>query len=155
MRRFALFIVLAAPLTAQSPLISADSALTANQPWRATLLLNPLLASPATRTPEALLLAARAAAAWEGWPTVRRLLERESWLDSQFDRLGRRLLAEADLAEFHNPQAVVDATAATGGSSSRARRRNRVASELSSALIQPQAHDLQTRMRIIHLHAID
>ena len=104
--------LLAAPLAAQSPLTAADSALAANQPWRATLLLNPILATPATRTPDAVMLAARAAAAWEGWPTVRRLLEHETWLDTQFDRLGRRLLAEADLAEFRNAQAVVDASAA-------------------------------------------
>ena len=116
-----LLFVVAAPLAAQSPLAAADSALVANQPWRATLLLNPILASPATRTPEAVLLAARAAAAWEGWPTVRRLLEREPWLDIQFDRLGRRLLSEADLGEFRNAQAVVDATAAVASDAGRER----------------------------------
>ncbi len=107
MRRALLILALAAVrLEAQSPLRSADSALAANQPWHATQLLAPLLASPATRTPETVLLAARAAAAWEGWPTVRRLLEHESWIDTQFDRLGRRLLAEADLGESKNFQAV-------------------------------------------------
>ena len=122
MRRLTLLIAfLAAPLPAQSPLASADSALAANQPWRATQLLTPLLASPATRTPEAVLLAARAAAAWEGWSTVRRLLERESWIDTRFDRLGRRLLAEADLGESRNPQAVADARAAVEGDNGRAR----------------------------------
>lgn len=116
MRRLTLlFAAFAAPLSAQSQLASADSALAANQPWRATQLLGPLLASPATRTPEAVLLAARAAAAWEGWSTVRRLLEREAWIDSRFDRLGRRLLAEADLGESRNPQAVADALVAVAG----------------------------------------
>lgn len=116
------FLTLAtAPLAAQSPLAAADSALAANQPWRATLLLNPILATPATRTPDAVLLAARAAAAWEGWPTVRRLLEHESWLDTRFDRLGRRLLAEADLGEFRNAQAVVDAAGAAVSDGRRAR----------------------------------
>jgi len=121
MRSVLLLTLLAAPLAAQSPLAAADSALAANQPWRATLLLNPILGVPATRTPDAVLLAARAAAGWEGWPTVRRLLEREPWLDTQFDRMGRRLLAEADLAEFRNAQAIIDAAAAAGLDAGRAR----------------------------------
>lgn len=103
----------ASRLAAQSPLVSADSALSVGHPWRASQLLAPLLAAPATRTPEVIILAARAAAAWEGWSSLRRLLEHETWLDTRFDRLGRRLLAEADLAEFKNPEAVVDARAAT------------------------------------------
>ncbi len=114
MRCAVLFLIFAAsPLGAQSPLVSADSALTVGHPWRASQLLAPLLAAPATRTPEVVVLAARAAAAWEGWSSVRRLLEHESWLDTRFDRLGRRLLAAADLAEFRNPEAVVNARAAT------------------------------------------
>jgi soluble lytic murein transglycosylase len=113
MRRLAILLVLAAPrLGAQSPLTSADSALSLGHSWRASQLLAPLLTSPATRTPDVVILAARAAGAWEGWSSVRRLLEHETWLDTRFDRLGRRLLAEADLAEFKNPEAVVDARAA-------------------------------------------
>jgi soluble lytic murein transglycosylase-like protein len=108
------------PLTAQSPFASADSAISLGHPWRATELLAPLLAAPATRTPEVVILAARAAGAWEGWSSVRRLLEHETWLDTRFDRLGRRLLAEADLAEFKNPEAVVDARAAIVPDSGRA-----------------------------------
>lgn len=111
----------AAPLAAQTPLASADSALAAGQPWRATRVLTPSLGDPHTRTPDVVILAARAAAAWEGWPTVRRLLEHETWLDIKFDRLGRRLLAEADLAEFRNPQAVVDALAAVASGTTRDR----------------------------------
>jgi soluble lytic murein transglycosylase len=65
------------------------------------------------------LLAARAAAAWEGWSTVRRLLEHESWIDSSFDRLGRRLLAEADLGDSNNAQGVVDAQIAAAGGGAR------------------------------------
>ena len=114
-----LTLVGSARLPAQAPLATADSVLAAGQPWRATQVLAPLLGDPRTRTPEVVLLAARAAAAWEGWPTVRRLLEHETWLDTKFDRLGRRLLAEADLAEFRNPEAVVDALAAVGSGSAR------------------------------------
>ncbi len=58
------------------------------------------------------MLAARAATAWEGWATVRKLLEGQSWLDSRFDGLGHRLLAEALLGENRNPQALVEALAA-------------------------------------------
>ena len=101
-----LSLLLATPLAAQSPLAEAEAAVASGQPWRATQLLTPLLATPTTRTPGTILLAARAAAGWEGWPLVRRLLEPEPWLDTQFDRLGRRLLAEAALAEQRNPQAL-------------------------------------------------
>ncbi|HEY3935592.1 MAG TPA: transglycosylase SLT domain-containing protein [Gemmatimonadales bacterium] len=107
-----LVTVAAVPGAAQTPYAAADSALAAGQPWRANQLLAPSLATSATRTPDVVLLAARAAAAWEGWPTVRALLEHEGWLDNQFDRLGRRLLAEADLAQFRNSDAVDDARAA-------------------------------------------
>jgi soluble lytic murein transglycosylase len=114
MRRLVPLVVAlgASPLAAQSALVSADSALSLGHSWRASQLLAPLLTVPATRTPDVVILAARAAAAWEGWSSVRRLLEHETWLDTRFDRLGRRLLAEADLAESRNPEAVVDARAA-------------------------------------------
>src|ERR1019366_5325611 len=91
-------------LSAQSALPSADSALAAGQPWRATQVLAPLLGDPRTRTPEVVLLAARAAAAWEGWPTVRRLLEHEIWLDTKFDRLGRRRLPRPTSQSFAIPR---------------------------------------------------
>lgn len=73
----------------------ADSALRAGQPWRATQLLAPLLAQPDARTPEVTLLAARAAAGWEGWATVTRLLTGQPWLDRVQAGLGRALLARA------------------------------------------------------------
>ncbi|HEY4101791.1 MAG TPA: transglycosylase SLT domain-containing protein [Gemmatimonadales bacterium] len=107
------FVVIAAARgAAQTPYASADSALAAGQPWRANQILAPLLAVPATRTPDVVLLAARSAAAWEGWQTVRSLLEHETWLDAQFDRLGRRLLTDADLAQARNADALDDALAA-------------------------------------------
>lgn len=102
----ALLSALVAPLAAQSPVAQAERALEDGQAWRATQLLGPVVADPSTRTPDAVILAARAAAAWDGWSLVRKLLERESWLDTRFDRLGRRLLAEAALGEQRNPQAL-------------------------------------------------
>ncbi|MGH7581946.1 MAG: transglycosylase SLT domain-containing protein [Gemmatimonadales bacterium] len=117
--RWLLLILSAAPLAAQSPFAAADSALAAGQAWRASQIMAPVVAAPETRTPEAVILAARAAAAWEGWATVRQLLANERWLDSRFDRLGRRLLAQADLAESRNTQAVADAIVAAAGDSGR------------------------------------
>ncbi|MEO5825187.1 MAG: transglycosylase SLT domain-containing protein [Gemmatimonadales bacterium] len=105
-------VLLAAPMCAQSPLHDIERALDAGQAWQATQLAAPLLARADTRTPDAIMLAARAAAGWEGWSTVRSLLEKEPWLDSRFDRLGRRLLAEAALGTQRNADALIEARAA-------------------------------------------
>jgi soluble lytic murein transglycosylase len=58
------------------------------------------------RTPERVLLAARAAVAWGGWTQVDRLLAREPWLDSKFDGLGRELLARAATARREDSTAL-------------------------------------------------
>ncbi len=119
-RTAALLLLLASPLAAQSPLDSAATALANGQGWRATQLLAPLLGTPKTRTPDVVILAARAAASWEGWPTVRKLLNGQPWLDQRFDGVGHRLLAEADLGENRNTQALAHALAAVRqGSTSR------------------------------------
>ncbi len=86
------------PAVGDSVLISAATALQNGQPWRAAQILEPVLRDSSQRTPERVLLAARAAAAWGGWTRVERLLEREPWLDSRFDGLGRELLARAATA---------------------------------------------------------
>jgi soluble lytic murein transglycosylase len=102
-----------APLPAQ--MVSLDSvewALQANAPWHATQLIAPRLAVPAERSPEAIILAARAAGGWQGWATVERLLAGQSWLDSRFDGMGRRLLAEAALADNRAADALAHARAA-------------------------------------------
>jgi soluble lytic murein transglycosylase len=106
-------VLLAAPAaSAQGPLDDVQSALRNGQSFRATQLLAPLLASPRTRTPEVVILAAEAAAGWQGWGTVRRLLDTVPWLDGRFDRLGRRLLAEAALADGQTAAALPHARAA-------------------------------------------
>ncbi|MDX2208649.1 MAG: lytic transglycosylase domain-containing protein [Gemmatimonadales bacterium] len=99
-------------LQAQSSLDDVQAALRNGQSFRATQLVAPLLTSPRTRTPEALILAAEAAAGWEGWNTVQRLLNGEPWLDGRFDRLGRRLLAEAALANGERTLALEHARSA-------------------------------------------
>ena len=86
------------PTVGDSILISAATALQNGQPWRAARILEPALRDSTQRTPERVLLAARAAAQWGGWSHVDRLLAREPWLDSRFDGLGRELLARAATA---------------------------------------------------------
>src|SRR5260221_14227772 len=44
----------------------ADSLIRAGRPWRATLVLTPLLVTPNTASPEAPLLGARAPPPWDG-----------------------------------------------------------------------------------------
>jgi soluble lytic murein transglycosylase len=78
---------------------AAASALRDGQAWRATRLVMPALRNAGRRTPEALLVAARAAASWQGWNEVQRLLAGGSWLDADFGGEGRELLARAALAE--------------------------------------------------------
>ena len=89
---------LEAPATGDSILITAAAALQNGQPWRAAQILAPVLRDSTQRTPERVLLAARAAAEWGGWSQVDRLLVKEPWLDSRFDGLGRELLARAATA---------------------------------------------------------
>lgn len=115
MRPVLLAIVLAcaAPLTAQvASLDSVELVLQAGAPWHATQLLAPRLGAAAERTPEAVILAARAAGGWQGWGTLERLLSEQPWLDSRFDRMGRRLLAEAALAGNRPAEALAHARAA-------------------------------------------
>lgn len=88
----------AQPAAADPPLDSARAALAAGLPWRATRMLAPVLADSTTRRPAAVLLAAEAAAAWEGWGEVERLLADAAWLDSLASGRGHALLAEAALA---------------------------------------------------------
>ena len=95
-----------APAVGDSILISATEALQNGQPWRAAQILEPVLRDSTQRTPERVLLAARAAAEWGGWSQVDRLLTREPWLDSRFDGLGRVVAAgqvDCDLVAFAEP----------------------------------------------------
>ena len=80
-----------------STLRAAARALQSGRPWHATELLEPVVRDPARRTPDAVLLAAEAAAAWGGWARVDALLASETWLDSLQDGRGRTLLARAAL----------------------------------------------------------
>jgi soluble lytic murein transglycosylase len=74
---------------------AAAASIREGRPWRATEMLDPVLRDPSRRTPDAVMVAARAASAWAGWAEVRRLLDREPWLDSAFAGEGHALLARA------------------------------------------------------------
>src|ERR1041385_9195355 len=94
----------AAPESAGSSLLlQAQQVLEAGRPFAATRLLAPLLASPEGKSPGAVLLAARAAAGWEGWGTIVRLLTGQPWLDALADGEGRALLARARVERGQAP----------------------------------------------------
>lgn len=116
-----------APVVADSLLAEARAALERGQAWRATWMLAPVLADPATRTPEAVLLAAQAARGWEGWDEVHRLLVSERWLDRDFDGEGRALLARAALERNANEEAVRHGRASVALTRDAARRGERQA----------------------------
>jgi soluble lytic murein transglycosylase len=78
-------------------LARAEAAITAGHPWRATQIVAPILRDQQRRTPAALLVAARAAAGWGGWPEVDKLLGAAPWVDTTFDAEGRELLLRAAL----------------------------------------------------------
>ena len=76
-----------------SILAAATRAIDAGRPWQATRLLAPL--TKTASKPAVRLAAARAAAEWEGWESVERLLEGEPWLDQLEGGAGRGLLGRA------------------------------------------------------------
>ena len=86
-----------ARLPAEPLALRADSLVRAGRGWRATLLLAPSVKTPASASPAVRLVAARAAAAWQGWAEVDRLLHGAPWLDSDLDGEGRELLARSAL----------------------------------------------------------
>ncbi|HSR15282.1 MAG TPA: tetratricopeptide repeat protein, partial [Gemmatimonadales bacterium] len=100
--------------TADSILTEATGLLSAGRAWRATRTVSPLLQVPSTRTPATVLVAARAAAGWQGWATVSRLLAGQPWLDLEEGGAGRALLARAAV-ERGDPTAAAQATLALRG----------------------------------------
>lgn len=80
---------------ADSVVGAASRAINDGRPWQATRLLSNLVRDQTNRPPSVLLAAARAAAQWEGWGSVVRLLDREPWLDRYGDGLGHALLGRA------------------------------------------------------------
>ena len=80
--------------------------------WLATRKVAPVLRTPSRRTPEAVLIAARAASAWGGWSEVQRLLASEPWLKERFGGEGLELLARSALERGDAADARANAEAA-------------------------------------------
>jgi hypothetical protein len=100
---------IARAISQNSDVAAAQKAIDDGHPWRATQMIAPVLRTAANRTPAALIVAARAAAGWEGWPEVDKLLARESWLDAQFGGEGRELLARSALERGADTAALTQA----------------------------------------------
>jgi soluble lytic murein transglycosylase len=90
---------------------AAQAAIDAGHPWRATQLVTPLIRDAAKTTPAAVLVAARAAAQWEGWAEVDRLLAGQTWIDTRFDGEGRELLTRSALERGVDSAALTQALA--------------------------------------------
>lgn len=88
---------LARAIAGSRVLEDAQALIDSGHPWRATQTLAPSLRDASKRTPATLLLSARAAAGWDGWTEVDKLLAREGWVDSLFDGEGRELLTRSAL----------------------------------------------------------
>jgi hypothetical protein len=112
---------------AQSDALTAAQALIdSGHPWRATQAMARVLRDSKLRTPAALILAARAAAGWNGWPEVDKLLAREPWLDRQFDGEGRALLAQSALERGVDTAALTQSRAAVADAKTAAARATRL-----------------------------
>ncbi|HTJ23614.1 MAG TPA: transglycosylase SLT domain-containing protein [Gemmatimonadaceae bacterium] len=111
---------------AQSDVLTrAQAAIDSGHPWRATQIITPELREPAQRSPAALMVAARAAAGWAGWPEVDRLIGGAPWIDTAFGGAGRELLARSALERNADTAALVHATAAARDAGDRASRSTR------------------------------
>lgn len=93
-------------------LAQAATLIEQHHPWRATQLLAPLLRDPQKRTPDVLLMAARAAAGWGGWAEVDKLVGVESWIDVRFDGEARELLTRSALERSADTASLTQATIA-------------------------------------------
>jgi len=104
----------------------AVEAINTGHPYRATRLLVPVLADSARRTPEAVYVAAAAAAAWGGWGEVERLVGAAPWADSLFGGAPRLLAARAALGQRRDSLALARARAAAAAASDEAERGRRL-----------------------------
>jgi soluble lytic murein transglycosylase len=106
-------------IASDSVLRIAVDAIEAGHPWKATVALAPRLKQ---KKPATTLVAARAAAAWNGWDEVEKLLADATWLDSAFAGEGRELLARAALNRDAKEEALENAQAALRQASDRTER---------------------------------
>jgi soluble lytic murein transglycosylase len=103
-----------APGALDSLLTTATEAIARGLPYRASRLLDSIVADSSRRTPEATLVAARAASRWGGWPEVNRLIASSIWSDPRFRGPALLLAARAALEVGADSTAVVRARSALG-----------------------------------------
>ena len=126
------------------PLVQrADSLVRAGRHWRATALLAPRLSAPATALPELRLAGARAAAGWEGWSEVERLLRGAPWLDRQYGGEGRELLVRSALER--GTDALLDAQLALSDAGDDANR-------VTRRVLLARAYDRANQGDSAHVH---
>ena len=107
---------------ADSILAAAADAIALGLPYRASRILDPIVRDSAARTPDAVLLAARAASRWGGWSEVARLLAGGSWTDPALRGPALLLAARAALELGHDSIAATRAREAFGDLGDPARR---------------------------------
>jgi soluble lytic murein transglycosylase len=100
---------LARAIAQNSTVAAAQKAIDDGHPWRATQIIAPVLKNPTTRTSAALIVAARAAAGWDGWAEVDKLLAKQTWIDAQFDGEARELLTRSALEQGADTAALTQA----------------------------------------------
>lgn len=102
-----------APVPTPDPDVrAAQVELAEGRGWLASRIVMPVLRVPERRTPEAVLVAARAAAEWGGWTLVDAMLGFEPWLDTRFSGEGHELLARSALERGRSTAARPHAEAA-------------------------------------------
>lgn len=113
-------------LASDSVVLAATRALDEGRPWRATRILAPALDDSVRRTPEVVLVAARAAAGWGGWTQVDQLLSDAPWLDSLAGGEGRVLLTRSALRRDADSTALRNARRAVAAAEGKVARGERL-----------------------------
>jgi soluble lytic murein transglycosylase len=81
--------------SADTDVTLAQTELASGRTWAAMRRMVPVVRKNERRTPEAMLVTARAMAAWDGWTELTRTLTPEPWLSTHFEGEGYELLARA------------------------------------------------------------
>ncbi len=91
--------------SADSDVVGAQSDLAEGRVWSALRRLQPAARSNARRTPEVMLVIARAMAQWQEWDQVTKTLSPEPWLATHFDGEGYEWLTRAALEQGNEQRA--------------------------------------------------
>lgn len=116
---------LARVIEQSEPLKAAQAAIDQGHPWRGTQIVAPVIRDASKRTPAALIVAARAAAGWNGWAEVDKLLGAESWVDTAYDGEARELLTQSALERGVDTLALAHARAAFADAKTQQERADR------------------------------